>query len=586
MAKQKRTQARSRRRQAREINQIDAMERRLERTAMPKIRKELNIIAKQAIQTYEIYGQQNAERVVEAGEQALSDTIESVYRSTIRSTEKLLKENYPKDKKKVEQVKKELERNFKKQAKRAAKQISESTKKQIDRVIKSGEKNELTEAEVLKNMKNKIGKNGRRAQIISQVEIGSVTAEGRDKLSKKIYEKDTRKVWVTMRDSKVRDPHQDAEGQTVDINEDFVLYGKRKERAPYPRYRGLSPAQRINCLLPNTKIGLCNPKRIFRRLYTGEVLGIKVDGLDDLSVTPNHPILTESGWKPAGLINEGDKVVVDSTRNFVKINNADIKGVDATVSKLFDSLVQSGAVPRFIGAGVNFHGDIAETNVEVVDVSSPLPDSWKPQMCEPVKNTLFELSNSLGLLLPSDSSIDKFLFASLLPTNSGVSSFRDFINLLFSCFAKSDFVGFASVPDIEAEFRNASVYCSSSRAELLRHSEDGHALMIQGLDFINEIFPSLFERDLHSFEVLISCAERNPHDFGNFKSSFPTISELLCCFLSLSEVSKGLSFGTVTKINKHKYEGPVYNIEDDKIFYTASAVVNHNCRCKAIYLKD
>lgn len=247
MANQKRTPARSRRRQAREINQIDAMEKRLERSAMPKIRRELNIIAKEALRTYEIYGIRNAERTIESGEQALSETIEKVYRSTIRNTEKLLKENYPKNKEKVEQVKKELERNFRKQAQRAAKQISESTKRQLNRVIASGEKNELSDADILKNAKKKLTSNGRRAQIISEVEIGSVTAEGRDKLYKKLYEKDTRKVWVTMRDSKVRDPHQDAEGQTVDINEDFILYGKRKERAPYPRYRGLSPAQRINC---------------------------------------------------------------------------------------------------------------------------------------------------------------------------------------------------------------------------------------------------------------------------------------------------------------------------------------------------
>jgi hypothetical protein len=243
----KRIQARNRRRQLREINQIDRMERRLEHTSMPQIRKELNSIAKDALSAYRIGGQRNAEITIEGAESRLAETIEKMYKRTIKNTEKLLKENYPNDKAKVEQVRRELERNFKKQAQRASKQISESTKRQMDKVIKKGHEDKVSDAEIQDKLAKKIGKNGRRAQIISEVEIGSVTAEGRDKLSKKVYDKDTRKVWVTHRDSRVRDSHQHAEGQTVDANKNFVLYGKRTERAPYPRYRGLSPAQRVNC---------------------------------------------------------------------------------------------------------------------------------------------------------------------------------------------------------------------------------------------------------------------------------------------------------------------------------------------------
>ena len=243
----KRTQARNRRRQLREISQIDAMERKLERASMPKIRRELNIIAREALGAYRVGGQRNADLVIDQSEQKLSEVLESVYKRTIKETEKVLKQNYPKDSKKVEQVRRELERNFKKQAQVASKQISESTKRQIDKVIKKGHEDKLSDTEIQAKLKKKIGKNGYRGKIISEVEIGSVTAEGRDKLSKKVYEKDSRKMWVTYRDGKVRDSHQHAEGQTVDINERFVLRGKRTERAPYPRWRGLSAANRVNC---------------------------------------------------------------------------------------------------------------------------------------------------------------------------------------------------------------------------------------------------------------------------------------------------------------------------------------------------
>ena len=239
----KRTQARNRRRQLREINEIDRMERKLERTAMPKIRKQLNQIAREAIDAYAMGGRIGAEFAIEGGRQRIGETLEAVYKTTIKKTEKLLKELYPKDKAKVEQVRRELERNFRKQAEKAAEQISRSTKNQVKKI----DEKDIPFDEKQKDIKKKLTSNGRRAQLISEVEIGSVTAEGRDKVSRKIYEKATQKQWVTTRDSKVRDSHQHAEGQVVGIKENFVLRGRRSERTPYPRYRGLSAANRCNC---------------------------------------------------------------------------------------------------------------------------------------------------------------------------------------------------------------------------------------------------------------------------------------------------------------------------------------------------
>lgn len=243
----KRIQARNKRKQLREIAQIDAMERRLERSSMPAIRKELNIIANEALRAYRTSGQTNANLTIEAGARRIQETLEGVYKRTIKQTEKVLKQNYPKDSKKVEQVKRELERNFKKQAEKSAKQISASTQRQFEKVIQKGFEDELSRDEIEKKLKKKMTKNAYRAKVISETEIGSVAAEGRDKLSKKVFDKESLKEWVTYRDSKVRDPHQHAEGQTVGISENFVIRGKRTERPPYPRWRGLSAGQKINC---------------------------------------------------------------------------------------------------------------------------------------------------------------------------------------------------------------------------------------------------------------------------------------------------------------------------------------------------
>ena len=254
--KPSRTRARAQRQQRKELAQIDAMERKLERSAMPKIRRELNIIGRDATTAYTRSGEFEAHRVIDNGKAAISDVLERVYQSTIKKTEKLLKDLYKDDKKKIEQVRRELERNFKKQAQKAADQIAESTKRQVTKVNEKAYNDNLSSTEAEKILKNKIAVNGRRAQLISEVEIGSVTAEGRDKLSRKKYKKDVRKVWVTTRDSKVRDPHQHAEGQEVGINENFVIRGKRTERIPYPRHRSASTWNRCNC---RCRVAYINP---------------------------------------------------------------------------------------------------------------------------------------------------------------------------------------------------------------------------------------------------------------------------------------------------------------------------------------
>lgn len=575
----KRTQARNRRRQLREINELDRIERRLERTAMPKIRKQLNQIGRDAAQAYMLGGELGAEFSINGNKPKIAETLEGIYKSSIKKTEKLLKELYPKDKSKVEQVRRELERNFRRQAERAAEQISKSTVNQVKKVAEK----DIPDHEKHEALKKKLTSNGRRAQLISEVEIGSVTAEGRDKISRKIYDKATRKVWVTTRDSKVRDAHQYAEGQTVGIKEDFVLRGRRSERAPYPRHRSLSAANRCNCLLPDSKIGFCNPNRIFRRLFVGEVFTIDVEGLENLSVTANHPILTDSGWKPARLINKFDKVIVDNARDLIEASGLDIKAANSTVSEIFNSSVESGVAPRSISGRVNFHGDIPDSDVQVVDVGGSLLNSSEPKFLKCSEYSILEFSDSISKIFPDDSSVDEFLFRSLFPSDSIVSSFRDFVNFIFGCVLKSNEVGFTSTPDLEAELIKAKSYYFSGDIELLRHFKDRDFFRVHSFNVVDNELPLFLGSKSALDRIITGSCGTDIHDFRNFRNAFPILSELLHMFKSLRSISKRFSARGITKISRHNYSGFVYNIEDKKVFYTASAIVNHNCRCRLIY---
>ena len=232
----------SRAKQGREFAQFDALEKRLERWSMPKIRKDMNQSARDILRDYQIGGIDRVRNIsVEEGSKKLEQVLLNTYDKTIKESIRLLKKQNPKEAEQVELIRKDLEEAYKKQAKKASKQVMNATYNRVKKIDEQDLSHQDKQKAIRKDLRKS---NSRRSRLISETEIGSVTAEANDNVNKKVLKGSAMKVWVTRRDSKVRDPHQYAEGQTVDARENFVVGG---EECPYPRWRGLSAANRINC---------------------------------------------------------------------------------------------------------------------------------------------------------------------------------------------------------------------------------------------------------------------------------------------------------------------------------------------------
>ena len=232
----------SRAKQGREFAQFDALEKRLERWSMPKIRKDMNQASRDILRDYQIGGIDRVRNIsVEEGSKKLEQVLLNAYDKTIKESIRLLKKQNPKEAEQVELIRKDLEDAYKKQAKKASKQVMSATYNRVKKIDEQDLSHQDKQKAIRKDLRKS---NSRRARLISETEIGSVTAEANDNVNKKVLKGSAMKVWVTRRDSKVRDPHQYAEGQTVDARENFVVGG---EECPYPRWRGLSAANRINC---------------------------------------------------------------------------------------------------------------------------------------------------------------------------------------------------------------------------------------------------------------------------------------------------------------------------------------------------
>lgn len=109
------------------------------------------------------------------------------------------------------------------------------------------------------------------------------------------------------------------------------------------------------------------PIRIaMRRWYSGEVVSIRTAAGNLLTVTPNHPILTDRGWVPAGLLDEGSHVIRSlwAQRPLAGIS-PDEYDVPARIEDVFRARSVAGllTVPT---STEDFHGDGLDGQVSVV----------------------------------------------------------------------------------------------------------------------------------------------------------------------------------------------------------------------------
>lgn len=102
-----------------------------------------------------------------------------------------------------------------------------------------------------------------------------------------------------------------------------------------------------------------------RRWYADEVVVLETAAGYELTVTPNHPILTDRGWVAAGLLREGDGVVSSLRPDGVCGRVPDEEHVPARIEECFRArpVVEPVAVPF---AAEHFHGDVGQGEVDVV----------------------------------------------------------------------------------------------------------------------------------------------------------------------------------------------------------------------------
>lgn len=197
-----------------------------------------------------------------------------------------------------------------------------------------------------------------------------------------------RKVWVATKDGRTRRDHQRMDGKTVDWDEGFP------NGLQYPGDPSGKPEEVYNCFPGYVKVASDSEAiRSYKHMYYGRLITVKTSGGVDFTCTPNHPILTPSGWVRAERLNEGDHLVVTFARDYAFSGR--YPNIDHRFSRFdaFHELMNKFGGERTRTLGVNFHGDVATTYVEIVTKKRFLRDDRDSRRRKRIAKFFFELSD-------------------------------------------------------------------------------------------------------------------------------------------------------------------------------------------------
>ena len=131
----------------------------------------------------------------------------------------------------------------------------------------------------------------------------------------------------------------------------------------------------INCYLPDTTVRgrfVAGSKAY----YCGHIINIVTATGRNLSVTPNHPIMTHGGLVAAAELREGDDLIAYSpeVEDLAGVGDLDNDDAYTTIEHVFGSLVEVGHSSNRRVMGIDFHGDAVamQKHIDVVDVERPL----------------------------------------------------------------------------------------------------------------------------------------------------------------------------------------------------------------------
>ena len=333
-----------------------------------------------------------------------------------------------------------------------------------------------------------------------------------------------------------------------------------------PFWQKYYPPNGFRCFLPGTQIQGDLHGAIVRT-YQGIAVELTTNSNRRLSVTGNHPILTERGWVRADCLNVGDNVIsyglpvngIDVNNGSIQVNNDD---AIPTVENLFDAFISKAF--RFSGSStLKFYSDIANGEIDI--------DVDDDRLLLNVASDVLQSVEQVEFIRGYDGRFIIQTFESVSTSNLEAT-----IN---------DIVFAENTTDITTGAIKS--FCKLSLASV------GCGIELDNFSFEFCItgsngFPSLTELSLNTTRVLFDSLPLDrfglalsSQDDAMFRElSTNGFSSELGLFRYLVDTHSSQVFiDPVVDIRKFDFSGHVYDFQSSEGILSSDGIISHNCRC-------
>lgn len=300
--------------------------------------------------------------------------------------------------------------------------------------------------------------------------------------------------WQAAEDERTRPTHVIADGRTVALNEPFIVGGASLD---FPGDPAGPPGEVINCVVGSSVICAKDVTRAYRYQHSGCAVTITTDSGAILTVSSNHPVLTEFGWIPAEEIKQGHHVIRSSVVGKLPGSKPDVQTDVTTAAQIFDALAVTGETHRMRGSSVNFHGDAVTSDVDVVSTDRPLSFGVDAAKTQQFDEFGFSCADA-----PALSGSPEFHLSVRSPlTPDGIVGFADLSSALLGAHSTPlQGLSLGLSARLDTELGESAVHHGSTDVEALRNSVDGLTGFVS-LDEVVNVEVGPFSGHLYSFET-------------------------------------------------------------------------------------
>lgn len=429
---------------------------------------------------------------------------------------------------------------------RRIQRVTETTRRQIVNAVDSGYREGSTLPEVASSIRGLIPSIARfRADTIARTETHGAANYGSNEAAK-LTGLPLRREWLAAEDERTRDTHKEADGQIVGQDEAFSV---GDSLLMYPGDPAGDPEETVNCFAPWSLIHMGGLRAAMFRDYSGDLIELSIGSPVNLTITPNHPVLTARGWVAAGQIVEGDQLIKCNGADFFGARvNPEIGNGYATAHQLYDLAQSLSGAMRPHGEVVDFHGEIVHSHdVDIVP--------FKGDLLAACNAPSLQLLNDFNLS-ESDITHGRLLALRMLGLSDGIPSHKP-DSPMGSGSAGKALLGCEEFGSARISFRNAQ----ARDAQIIKATVDHGA---GNADFLGD-------------PVYRVSGVNEGFDAGVVPAAF-------------SKVHFGHAFACelarVRAVRRFHYFGPVLNFESKNGLLISDSIITHNCRCTLGYIVD